>query len=143
MTLAWNTSLETGNREIDDQHLELFRRIDGLLEAMMRNDAAETGRLLEFLGDYVVDHFAAEDRHMLRSRYPDHAAHRAEHEAFIKEFVHLKSQWQTSGPLASLTILLSRWLGGWLRRHISESDRRLAAHLRARAAAPAFTAKVG
>ncbi|HEY6099471.1 MAG TPA: hemerythrin domain-containing protein, partial [Anaeromyxobacter sp.] len=60
MPLDFDPVLFTGVDEIDAQHRELFDRIGRLLEASRhRRSREEVVRLLEFLGAYVVEHFAA------------------------------------------------------------------------------------
>jgi hemerythrin len=63
MAVAWTEELATGIEVIDDQHKELFRRIDGLLEACKAGKGREAvAGVLAFLENYVVEHFAAEEK---------------------------------------------------------------------------------
>src|SRR5512136_2487135 len=88
--VSWDRSLETGDPEIDAQHRELFHRIDKLLAATAdRRARSEVGRLLTFLGDYVVSHFEAEERLMADSGYPEAAPHRDEHRRFVADYARL------------------------------------------------------
>jgi hemerythrin len=67
----WDKRLETGIDEIDDQHRELFNRIDKLELAMYSGKgAAELKQLVEFLLSYVDEHFGSEERVMLDAGYP-------------------------------------------------------------------------
>jgi hemerythrin len=64
MGIPWTDSLAVGIPEIDQQHQELFLRLERLLRGIVGGEREEVGRLLEFLGDYVVRHFGAEERWM-------------------------------------------------------------------------------
>jgi hemerythrin len=126
MAIEWDPGLEIGIEEIDRQHRELFRRLDRLLEAVRaRNARAEIPRLLEFLADYVVTHFTAEE-HLMRSKgYPDLPAHKAEHDGFLTELEALKKQYALEGASTVLVIKVSNRVTSWLREHIYSADRQL------------------
>jgi hemerythrin len=133
MAIAWDPSLEVGIPEIDAQHQELFRRLDGLLEAIRSGRSREeVGKTLLFLEDYTVQHFGAEETQMIVRAYPGFADHKKEHEGFIAELQALKAEHQRDGPTASLIIRVNTYLTGWLRSHIFRTDRALVAFLTAR-----------
>ena len=98
MAIPWTPALAIGVPEIDHQHQELFLRIERLVEGVGRGNAADVERLLEFLGQYVVKHFGAEERWMLRSAYPDYTRHKAEHERFIRDYEHMTREFREQGP---------------------------------------------
>jgi hemerythrin len=126
----WDKSLETGDPEIDSQHRELFRRIDKLLAATQdRRARAEVGRLLTFLGDYVVSHFAAEERLMAESGYPEAAPHRDEHQRFVADYARLFEDYRADGPGPVFVIKFGNRVTAWLCEHICRTDRRLVEHL--------------
>ena len=101
--VSWDRSLETGDPEIDGQHRELFRRIDQLMVATQdRRARAEVGRLLTYLGDYVVSHFSAEERLMVEAEYPGTLAHREEHQRFVEEYARIFQDYRANGAGAGL-----------------------------------------
>ncbi|MHB9035807.1 MAG: hemerythrin domain-containing protein, partial [Armatimonadota bacterium] len=58
MAVQWTPDLAVGVREIDDQHRELFKRVNDLLEAMSKGKGRdEIAKVVAFLGNYVVTHF--------------------------------------------------------------------------------------
>ena len=58
----WDDELSLGLEEIDNQHRELFRRMETLLEACVAGKAAEEViGMLAFLDDYVAVHFRTEE----------------------------------------------------------------------------------
>jgi hemerythrin len=130
MAISWDPSLATGNEEIDRQHLELFARLDALLEgARSRRSVEEVGRLLGFLGDYVVTHFAAEEAVMRKHAYPDLEAHRAEHERFVADFSALLREYLSDGASLLLIVRVNARVTEWLREHIYRTDKALARFL--------------
>jgi len=123
MALVWDKSLAVGVKLIDEQHQELFRRVNTLLESMLKNQGKpEIERLLGFLAQYVVDHFAAEEKLMAQYRYPGAAPHRQAHVDFVKKFGELKAAFDAQGATPTVTIELNRFVGGWLREHIGRVD---------------------
>jgi hemerythrin len=129
MTLGWTQALAVGHAEIDAQHQELFRRADRLLEAMAAGERGVIEDLFEFLGTYVVDHFAAEERLMTDSQFPGYNVHKAAHERFVRDLDSLRKLHQSSGANAAVTIKARTWLGEWLKNHIAGTDQMLARHL--------------
>jgi hemerythrin len=131
MTIAWDPALLTGNAEIDGQHQELFRRLDGLIEAIRGGRSKEeVSRTITFLHDYVVQHFAAEETLMVARGYPGLADHRAEHDAYVNEVRLLEADLERDGPSTGLTVRVSTELTKFLRSHILRTDRAMVAFLR-------------
>ena len=84
MALTWDKSLAVGVKFIDEQHQELFRQVNALLEAILKNQGKEeVGKLLAFLGKYTVEHFGAEEKVMFQYKYPDLIKHTKQHADFI------------------------------------------------------------
>ncbi len=132
MTVRWTPDLEVGIPDLDAQHRELFARLDRLLEAIVGGDRAEVGRLLEFVGDYVVTHFGAEERWMAEEGYPDYAAHKAEHDLFIQEYLRYTVEFEQKGPSVLVGMRVNNWLAEWLRGHIAGTDQGLRRFVRQR-----------
>jgi hemerythrin len=110
MAIPWTPALAIGVPEIDHQHQELFLRIEQLVQGVSRGNATDVECLLEFLGQYVVKHFGAEERWMLRSAYPDYARHKAEHERFIRDYEHMRQEFREKGPNVLVGIRMNNWI---------------------------------
>jgi hemerythrin len=135
VSLHLDSTLVTGDPRIDDQHREIFARVAALVDASRENRGREeVGRLLDFLGDYVVTHFGAEERLMADARYPGVEAHRAEHARFVREFTALRQEFQEEGPGVLFVIRVGNRVTAWIREHIYRTDRAFADFLHARAA---------
>jgi hemerythrin len=123
MIYEWTPNLTVGVREIDDQHKQLFRSIDQLLVALQQNRGkAESARIMDFLGEYVVEHFAAERQLMTRYRYPQLATHVVQHDQFVAAYAKLRADLDARGPTAALALKVTAQVGEWLRGHIKRAD---------------------
>jgi hemerythrin len=136
MAIKWTPSLAVGHTKIDEQHQELFRRLAALLEAMMKSDKSEVGRLFDFLASYVVEHFGTEEKLMQDHAFPGYQAHKAAHEKFVADYLALKKSLDATGGAggAALTIKVQNWCADWLKQHIAGTDQALATFLASRAA---------
>ncbi len=131
MAVKWTPDLAVGVGLIDEQHKELFKRIDQLLEASSQGKGKdEIGRLLQFLSDYVVTHFGTEEKAMIQHGYGGIAAHKAEHLAFLRDFSNLAKSYETDGASTALLIAVQRRVIDWLNNHIRQSDKTLGAFLK-------------
>ncbi len=131
MFLTWHDELLTGNEEIDEQHRELFRKVEILMQACKAKRChEEIGRHLWYLKRYVRKHFKTEEKLQLTLGFPDYVAHKAKHDAFFEEVRHLEAQYAKEGGSTVLIVKAVRMMEEWLRKHINELDRELAAFLR-------------
>jgi hemerythrin len=136
MVIEWTPDLAVGIPDIDRQHQEMFRTLDELVQAMREaRGRVEVQRTLNFLRNYVVDHFALEQAWMETTRYRDLREHLSEHQAFLAEVGKLSQQLDDRGTSSGLVIDTCTALNSYLRQHIAVTDRALAAHLKAASAA--------
>jgi hemerythrin len=132
---TWTPSIAVGHPIIDEQHQELFRRADELIDAMMNGRAsAELKQLLVFLRDYVTDHFGMEERLMVARRYPMVEQHRLAHREFERRLQEIEGDMAERGATAQVVLGTKDLIRGWLVNHIGSIDVRLAAFLRSQAA---------
>ncbi len=131
MPVQWTPDLAVGVSLIDDQHKELFKRINQLLEASSQGKGKEEiGKLIQFLSDYVVTHFGTEEKAMVQHGYGGIAAHKGEHLAFLRDFGDLAKSYEAQGASTSLVIALQRRVIDWLNNHIRQSDKALGVFLK-------------
>ncbi len=131
MSIAWDEDLSTGIDEIDNQHKEIIRRIEEI------NDKADEGmsmeeidELVRFIGGYVFDHFAKEEEHMIKHKYPNYDSHKAEHMGFLKSFMFLKKMSKEGGVTSMIILAIQHQVVDWLVKHIKSVDKEMAAFLR-------------
>ena len=120
--IQWSPSLAVGVPEIDAQHQELFRRADRLVSALRAGDRGAVQPLVRYLTEYVVEHFAAEERYMREIGYPGLEGHRAAHDAFREDFAEMLADYERKGPTPLVALSMHNWLSDWLRRHVGGLD---------------------
>jgi len=132
MAILWTDDLATGVMVIDQQHQELFKRINALLEACSEGKGKiEVANVIDFLEGYVITHFAAEERYMIKNGYPAYIAHKAQHTEFMDNFSKLKTSFKEEGPGVHIVVTTNRIVVEWLRTHIRKLDKALAEFLNA------------
>lgn len=134
LRLQFDSTLETGDPTVDDQHRTLIGIFNELYDASVSGTAEDlVHETLVRLSTYTREHFAAEQRLMVTSKYPpEHVmAHVDEHLKLTEKTGqlvadHARGDLTTVLPLATL-------LQEWLATHIRVHDRRLIEHVRATA----------
>lgn len=134
MPLEWTQALSVGVDEIDEQHRELFRRAARLLEGLRKGEPEEIGVLIDFLYEYAVTHFGAEEQFMRTTRYPGYVRHKAEHDRFISDLLALAAEHDHKGSGAFMALKVNHWLVQWLKDHVSGTDAELGKFLARRSA---------
>lgn len=133
MTVVWTKELATGMELIDEQHRELFKRFDDLLEACAKRQGREKlGDLLTFLEEYVRLHFQAEEELMDRYGYPGIEEHRAMHEWFQRRQQQIMEDFRNGGATAALLAKTNKVLLAWFINHVKQVDVQMGAYLRSR-----------
>lgn len=128
---TWRDEYSVNVKEIDDQHKQLVSMVNELHEAMMQQRAKDVlGGLLNKLVSYCASHFAAEEKLMQNSGYPDYAAHKAKHDKMTSKVLALQNDLK-AGKM-NLTIEVSQFLKDWLDKHILGTDKKYSAHLNAK-----------
>lgn len=124
MAIEWTPALAVGVKLIDDQHRELFARINRLIEACNQGKGKETvAETIKFLGDYVVTHFQDEEGLMVKHNYPKYETHKALHDGFVESFKQLREHLDKEGPGLTLVLKTNHLVVQWLTNHISRVDK--------------------
>ncbi len=126
MAFVWTKDLETGHTMIDNEHKQLIKAADELVEACGQGKGRqELGNAVEFLSNYTKTHFAHEEELMVKNKYPDYTSHRSWHQAYIKEienvFGRLKKEGATIALVAEVNMKVSQLI-----LHIKSLDLKLA-----------------
>jgi len=122
----WDDSLAIGVEDIDGQHRELFSRFEKLLDACREGHGRdELNRLLNFLNDYVHEHFAAEEEFMTSSGYDQLQEHKEEHEVFRGKLDDLRQIYADTGAGMDLLITTNAMVLDWIIQHVRKTDRRM------------------
>lgn len=135
--LEWSDRYAINIPEIDGQHRELFQEINRLLTACSQGSGkAALPEIFDFLGNYVVNHFATEERYMEKYQYPDLPRHRKVHQNFVNTFLDFRKQAEAEGPGISLVVRVNQVLVEWLKNHILQVDQEMGKFLREKMSHP-------
>lgn len=131
MSIVFDSALVTGNEMIDTQHKELIDRVNKLVDSCTtgkeKNVAIQT---LDFLMDYTVFHFGAEEKLQEDAGYPELDAHKAQHAQFTKAVDELKEMLEEEeGPTDAFVAAVNKNISEWLVNHIQISDKKVAAYV--------------
>lgn len=134
--MEWTKDLSVGIEKIDNQHKELFARINDLVAAIKQSVCKyKIGDVVKFLDEYVVFHFGEEEKIMRKHGYPGYAQHKAQHEKFLKNFERLKKELpkleggRKPGSY-DLSVETNQVVVDWIIEHISVIDKRLGEFLK-------------
>jgi hemerythrin len=122
MALQWTQALSVGDDEIDAQHRELFRRAARLLDGIKRGEPEEIGALVDFLHEYAVTHFGAEEAWMRDVHYGGYAEHKAEHDRFVKDILRMSDEHERRGGPGLEALRIGTYLSRWLTEHVTSTD---------------------
>lgn len=135
--MIWTEELSVGVERIDSQHKELFRRINGLVDAIKRAECKYTiDGTIRFLEEYALIHFSEEERYMRSYSYPEYRQHKAQHAIFLHSLSALKKQSASprqKGDSYDLSVETNRVVVDWILSHIAQVDKKLGEFLKGRA----------
>lgn len=124
----WDDSISLGIPAIDEQHKELLGWIGSLSAAVQKGEGAQViGGVLLKLISYVCFHFEEEERLLLAANYSDFAAHRQEHDDFVKRLQEIQEHFQDGEELSRNTL---EFMSDWIVRHIRGTDQKYGPLLR-------------
>jgi hemerythrin len=130
MTLKWNSSLETGNERIDEQHKNLFKKFVEFEEAINKGPRViAVVELFNFIDSYVQQHFVLEEAYMFGNKYPELEPHRKAHRELRVEYRRISEVLETSDIDAIMALKANRFLGAWWMEHISKVDKKMVTYI--------------
>lgn len=129
----WKPEYSLGHADIDRQHQKLFELASDLHSAMLHGKGKEaTSKTLSDLIAYTKLHFSNEERLMQMHHYPEYVRHKAFHDDLTARVVEFQKNFEAGR--AALSVDLLQFLKDWLQHHIGETDRKVAAFLKSKAA---------
>jgi len=126
----WSDELTTGVYEVDNQHKQLIKMVNDLHEALSQGKGKDViEEAIHFLSNYVIEHFQAEEKLMLKQGYAGYTAHKREHGKFVADFTDLVKEYNSTGSASFLAITLQQSIVQWLVNHIMKVDKAMAIFL--------------
>ncbi len=134
--MEWTEDLAVGIIKIDEQHRELFKRINDLLLAIREKRCkAEIDKTIEFLDDYARFHFKEEEQRMEEAGYKGLQEQKLQHAVYLKNLEELKKQAslpRENGMSYELSVTVTQIVVDWIVTHIMNTDKLFGAYLRHR-----------
>jgi hemerythrin len=136
MPSEWSPDLTLNNEVLDEQHVELFRRLSAAAAAL---DGPRDGLVeaVDAFADTLLSHLAVEERLMDETLYPERVRHKSAHELFVADFEKVRAELRASGATLAVAEGLRRRVPEWLRFHTRVNDGPFGAYLARRRAAGA------
>lgn len=131
MAFTMTKDIETGNPQIDKEHVELFSKINDFMNACNQGKGREEiMTTVDFLKKYTKTHFTYEENLQMRNQYPNLPTHKGFHEQFIKNLDEIAKELQTNGVSVALVGKINIQIGSALIAHIKTEDVKLAKFLK-------------
>jgi hemerythrin len=131
--VEWTPELTLNHDLLDEQHVEIFRRLGDAVRAL-EGPAAGVDEAVVALAEALIVHLAAEERLMDEALYPERKRHRSAHELFMADFEQMREELGRLGPTPLVADWLGRRIPEWLGFHIRVNDAPLGAFLSRRRA---------
>ena len=121
--LVWKDSLSTGHPEIDEEHREIYRRMNDLGHAIKCGaDETTLTNLVEVLLEYAHEHFRHEEHVMECARCTHRKANCEAHRLFVERLnIWLNLANSTRLP-RSMILDLHEETTHWIEQHIGRID---------------------
>jgi hemerythrin len=106
----------------DEQHQELFNRVNALNTAVSGSERSEIGNRLDSLIEYVVKHFQDEELQMEEKGYADLASHKEVHADLVNTCADLQKKFHANEAEVGTDTM--KFIKDWLDNHIPVIDRK-------------------
>jgi len=134
--IDWSDFLSVGIEAMDNQHKELFRRINALLVDLLGpGNGSQATANVAAIREFAAKHFLDEEHLMHCHDCPLQDEHAAIHQKFLAEFQAFETRLVAEGLNAGLLIQLQDKVVNWLLDHIARTDRRYGEFINTRGAA--------
>ena len=124
----WKEEYKVGNIEIDDQHKQLFAKIEGLLRITaagdLEVDKKECLEIIDFLSSYTIYHFEAEEAYQREIGYVSYMEHAKIHEQFKNTVFMYKEKIEKDFTKETLDQFVGT-LMTWLTIHVCICDKKI------------------
>ncbi len=132
--MIWKDQYKIGVKEIDEQHEELFNRLNTFLK-IVKNDQPLEEKMdkieetFAFMEEYVDVHFTAEEAIQKKVGYPGYEAHHKIHEKFEKDILDFKKEFEQDKYNEDLIMAFSGRVLTWLINHVTGEDQNIAKYI--------------
>lgn len=131
--MFWKDKYRLGVEVIDQEHMELFQRVEAFMKVLRSSQSWEekvgqVNETLEFMKNYVVEHFSHEEAYQKKIQYPGYEAHKKKHDEMVQYVAQVSEQYEKSGFDEQLMQQFGGRLLAWLVNHVAAEDQRIATY---------------
>ncbi|MCL2144579.1 MAG: hemerythrin family protein [Endomicrobia bacterium] len=127
----WDPRLETGNNTIDAQHKSMFAALNDFIAVKEQGKAvSEIQKTMEFLAQYIIQHFDDEEKLQEECGYPHILEHKNSHENLRNRLSNILKKLDGKNYDNKIVEQTIRLMADWLTYHIKGFDFNLAAYIR-------------
>lgn len=124
--IEWTPDLAVNVPVIDDQHKELYSRMNNLCNAIMEGKGrTDVGSFVRYLSDYTTFHFEAEEALMRQYEYSGYDAQRAAHRLFKERVRKLAAESDSDVIASELVVTVVNEMKNWFSNHIRTLDKQI------------------
>ncbi len=129
--IIWDDSFSVGVPVLDEQHKELIKMINKLVESnQLSADSEIVSETLYDMTRYMNYHFRTEENYLLDSDYPGYSTHKQQHDQFMEKTIQFCEE--TINRKENIPAEVLSFLMDWLTNHILKSDMQYKPHLNSR-----------
>lgn len=129
--MLWKDKYALGVATVDEQHRELFSRVEAFVTTLRSSTAWEekvqrVNETLEFMKAYVVEHFRDEEAYQQQIGYPGYQTHKKTHDGMVRYVLAVSEEYERGGCSEQLMQQFAGKLLAWLINHVADDDQRIA-----------------
>lgn len=133
--MLWKEKYKLGVKLIDEQHEELFKRVEDFVSILRSPKSQEekeekVAQTLEFMKAYVIIHFRDEEAYQKEIGYPEHEEHTQKHRDMVQYVAGIEAKYKKEGYNEQLLQQFGGRLLAWLINHVASEDIKIAAFAR-------------
>jgi hemerythrin len=121
--LEWKDEYSVNVKEIDEQHKNLFRIINNLIEVIGHTPKEESvSEIIKEIVEYKIAHFGTEEKYFHQFNFEGTNEHEAAHQLFNKTIIQLQTKYKDD--LISFAFALVDFMEDWLIGHLMDMDQK-------------------
>lgn len=129
--MLWKERYSFGIPLIDNQHKELFKRVNALVNAVLSNTPWDiqkqaVNETLIFMQEYVIAHFGEEEKLQKQVQFPDYLYHKKQHDDMVRYVAETIEEFENHGHDQTLIKQFAGKLLAWLINHVATEDVKIA-----------------
>jgi hemerythrin len=125
--VSWSNSYSMGVKLIDDQHKGLLDFVNDLFNHASGNEKEERAYFTEVVQQavqYIKEHFQAEEKLMIGTKFPGYADHKKSHDEFTITVINSVKDFEAGKRL--VLEKFAYFLKDWILSHIAVMDKQYA-----------------